>query len=198
MYRAIVTLRGTAPYSQSRQHQTEKLDGESYEDFDKRTWREKTNADSDGNVFIPAMAFKQAMDIAAKRLAIPDPDNRKANFTKYFVSDVICEANLFIQEYDEKEKKFYGIHKDEMPSITISANVDGVRGSGKRVPRIFPQVQEWTGETSFLIMEEKIKSEIFERVLKTAGQSIGVGQFRAEKGGLNGRFEIVKIRFEKI
>lgn len=187
MYRAIVSLRGTAPYSQSRQHQTEKLDGETYEEFDRRTWREKTNHDTDGVVFIPAMAFKQAMDIAAKRLAIPDPDNRKANFTKYFVSDVICEQNLNI-----------GVHKDKMPSVTISANVDGVRGSGKRVPRIFPQVQDWEGKTSFLVMEEKIKADIFERVLKAAGMSIGVGQFRAEKGGLNGRFEISKIKFEKV
>jgi hypothetical protein len=187
MYRAIVTLRGTAPYSQSRQHLTDKLDGETHEEFDRRTWREKCNCAKDGEVYIPAMAFKQAMDSAAKRLAIPDPDNRKANFTKYFVSDVICEANLLI-----------GVHKDEMPSITISANVDGVRGSGKRVPRTFPQVQEWEGQTSFLVMEEKIKAETFERVLRAAGQSIGVGQFRAEKGGLNGRFEIVKVKYEKI
>ena len=187
MYRAIVSLKGTAPLSQSRQHFTEELDGEGKDDYDKRTWREKCNYDSSGNVFVPAMAFKQAMDTAAKRLAIPDPDNKRANLTKYFVSDVICEANLPI-----------GVKKDDMPCITISANVDGIRGSGKRVPRRFPQTQEWSGETSFLILEEKVKPEIFEKVLRTAGQSIGVGQFRAEKGGLNGRFEIVSIRIEKI
>jgi hypothetical protein len=187
MYRAIVTLRGVAPLSQSKQHYTEFLDGESHEELDRRTWREKCNYDDKGIVYIPAMAFKQAMDSAAKRLAIPDPDNKRANLTKYFVSDVICENNLSI-----------GIHKDKMPFITISANVDGVRGSGKRVPRIFPQVPDWSGDTSFLIMEEKIKQDIFQKVLVTAGRSIGVGQFRPEKGGLNGRFEIVKIKFEKI
>ena len=187
MYRALVSIKGSAPLSQSKQHYTDKMDGESNDEHDKRTWREKCNYDDDGIVFVPAMAFKQAIDTAAKRLALPDPDNKRANLTKYFVSDVICENNLSI-----------GVKKDEMPCVRISANVDGVRGSGKRVPRILPQIQEWQGSTSFLIMDEKIKPEIFERVLKAAGQSIGVGQFRPEKGGLNGRFEIEKIKFEKI
>lgn len=187
MYRAHVTIKGMAPLSQSRMHQTPKLDGESHEEHDKRTWREKCNYDDKGIVYVPAMAFKQAMDLAAKRLAIPDPDNKRANLTKFFVSDVICEQNLSI-----------GVHKDEMPSIVISANSDGQRGSGKRVPRTLPQIQEWAGETSFLVMEEKIKPEIFKKVLSATGRSIGVGQFRPEKGGLNGRFEVTDIKIEKI
>jgi hypothetical protein len=187
MYRAIVTIRGMAPLSQSRQHFTPKRDGESEGEYDLRTWREKCNYDADGVVFIPAMAFKQAMDTAAKRLAIKDADNKRATLTKYFVSDVICEANMSLD-----------IEKDDMPSITISANVDGVRGSGKRVPRTFPMVQEWGGTTSFLIMDEKVSRSMFEQVLAVAARSVGVGQFRPEKGGLNGRFEIVDIKYEKV
>lgn len=187
MYRAIVSIKGLAPLSQSKMHDAPKLDGESHSDYDARTWREKCNYDGDGTVFVPAMAFKQAMDIAAKRLAIPDPDNKRANLTKFFVSDVICEANLSI-----------GVNKDDMPCVRINANSDGVRGSGKRVLRTLPQIQEWKGDTSFLIMEEKIKPEIFERVLAAAGRSVGVGQFRPEKGGLNGRFEIASMHIERI
>jgi hypothetical protein len=187
MYRAIVTIEGTAPLSQSRLHRTPFLEGESHEDYETRTWRQKCNADADGIVFVPAMAFKQGMDTAAKRLAIPDPDNRRANLTKYFVSDVICEAHMPI-----------GIHRDKIGSVTINANSDGVRGSGKRVQRILPQTQEWGGTTSFLIMEEKIKPEIFERVFAAAGRSVGVGQFRPEKGGLNGRWELKKVKYEKV
>lgn len=187
MYRAIVTIKGIAPLSQSRKHHTPFLEGESHEAYDARTWREKCNYGDDGIVYVPAMAFKQAMDNAAKRLAIPDPDNKRASFTKYFVSDVICEAHMPI-----------GIAKDDMPSIRINANSDGVRGSGKRVIRTFPQTQNWGGTTSFLIMEEKITRAIFERVIQTAGRSIGVGQFRPEKGGVNGRFEVIKIEYQNI
>lgn len=187
MYRAIVEIKGIAPYSQSRKHDTEFLDGESHDAYDKRTWREKCNYDENGIVFVPAMAFKQANDAAAKRLAIPDPDNKRATLTKYFISDVICEGNMSL-----------GINKNDMPSITISANSDGVRGSGKRVPRSFPQIPQWGGTVSFLIMDEKINPDIFERVIRCAGRSIGIGQFRPEKGGLNGRFDIVSIKTEKV
>lgn len=187
MYRAIVTIKGNAPLSQSRKHESEKLDGESHEAYDIRTWREKCNYDHKGIVFVPAMAFKQAMDIAAKRLSIPDPDNKRATMTKYFVSDVLCEGNLSI-----------GVHKDEMPCVRIQANSDGVRGSGKRVPRTLPQIPEWKGQTTFLVIEEKVNPEMFEKVLSMAGRSVGVGQFRPEKGGLNGRFEVEGVKIERI
>jgi hypothetical protein len=187
MYRATVSLKGIAPLSQSRMHSEPFLEGESHGAYDVRTWREKANYDKDGIVFVPAMGLKQAMDAAAKRLSIPDPDNKRATMTKYFASDVICEQHLSI-----------GIHKDKMPSITISANSDGVRGSGKRVPRTFPQTPEWSGTTSFLVMDEKVSHDVFERVLQCAGRSVGVGQFRPEKGGLNGRFEVEKVKYEKV
>lgn len=187
MYRAIVTIKGIAPLSQSRKHDLPALEGESNDAREQRTWREKTNHDENGIVFVPAMAFKQSLDAAAKRLTIKDPDNKRATMTKYFLSDVICEQHLSI-----------GIHKDDMPSVTISANVDGVRGSGKRVPRTFPQTSDWGGTTTFLIMEPKISREVFERALKSAALSVGVGQFRPEKGGLNGRFEVISIVYEEL
>lgn len=187
MYRAICEIKGIAPYSQSRKHDEEFLEGESHDAYEKRTWRSKCNSDENGIVFVPAMAFKQALDAAAKRLAIPDPDNKRATLTKYFTSDVICEGNMSL-----------GIHKDDMPSVTISANSDGVRGSGKRVPRTFPQIPNWGGKVSFLVMDEKVGKDIFERVLRAAGRSVGIGQFRPEKGGLNGRFDVVSIKIEKV
>lgn len=187
MYRATVTIEGVSALSQSRQHRTPFLERESYEDYERRTWREKANVDKDGIVFIPAMAFKQAVDDAAKRLAIPDPDNKRATLSKYFISDVICEGHLSI-----------GVHKDDMPKVTINANVDGVRGSGKRVERTFPQISNWKGTTTFLVMDEKITHAVFEKVFKSAGMSIGVGQFRPQKGGTNGRWQVIKIEYEKV
>jgi hypothetical protein len=183
MYRVIATTKGTAPLSQSRQHFSEKLDGESEHEYDKRTWREKLNYDDKGICFLPAMALKKAMDTAASRLSIPDPDNRRAKLTKYFVSDVIPEGNMSL-----------GIHKDKVQCVVIGAD----RGEGKRVPSHLPQMAEWGGICSFLVMEEKIKPAMFEKVFRTAGRSIGVGQFRPENGGLNGRFDVIKIKVESI
>jgi hypothetical protein len=190
MYRAFVTIRGIAPLSQSRMHNIQSLDGESKDELDCRTWLEHCHYTKPGeDVFVPASALKQAVSTYAPRLNIPDPDNKRAKLTKYFVSDVICESDLLI-----------GVKKNQMIQIVIPASSRGNKGAaaGARVPRRLPQIQEWGGSTSFLIMEEKIKPDMFEKVLAGAGMSIGVGQFRPETGGNNGRFKIEKVEYIKV
>lgn len=182
MRRVQVTIRGLAPYSQSRMHDAEKLPKETHDAYERRTWREKCNTNSKGEIVIPAMAFKQALPVAAKRLGTQIPGRGKSTYTKYFEADVICEADAPI-----------GVMKNDVPSITINANSDGVRGSGKRVKRTFPQVNEWETSTSFLIFDDTITREVFEDVFRAAGMSVGVGRFRPENGGMNGRFEPVEF-----
>jgi hypothetical protein len=187
MYRAIAKIEGTAALTQSKQHRTPFLEGESHEAYEARTWREKANYSPEGEIYVPAMAFKQAMDLAAKRLNIPDPDNKRATLTKYFVSDMLCEDHMLV-----------GAKKDEVKSVTINANSDGVRGSGKRVQRTFPLIEKWKGTVRFFIMDHKITHEVFERVLASAGRSVGVGQYRPEKGGINGRWNVVSVEYQEV
>jgi len=88
-----------------------------------------------------------------------------------------------------------GVHKDEVASITINANSDGMRGSGKRVKRTFPTIPSWSGTAEFVILDDTITPDVFERTLKTAGQIVGIGRFRPENGGLNGRFKPTKFNW---
>lgn len=74
MRQVTVTFRGLSPYSQSRMHDTPKLDKERPDDYEVRTWREKMTTDKAGQVTIPAMAFKQALPVAAKRLGMQIPE----------------------------------------------------------------------------------------------------------------------------
>jgi hypothetical protein len=184
MRQVTVTIRGLSPYSQSRKHDTPLLDKESRDAWEQRTWREKTTTDADGLLVIPAMAFKQALPVAAKRLGLQIPGRGKSTYTNFFKADVICTADAPL-----------GIHKDAVPSITISANADGVRGSGKRVNRTFPQIPEWATTAHFMIFDDTITQAVFEQVFRAAGMSVGVGRFRPENGGLNGRFEPVKFEW---
>jgi len=187
MRKVTVHLESISPYSQSRQHDVPKLDKETHEAYEKRTWREKANYDENGIIYIPAMALKQALDAAAKKLGDQIPGKGKATYTKFFVADVICDANVPL-----------GIHKDDVASITINANADGVRGSGKRVKRTFPVIPQWSAEATFTILDDTVTPEVFERTLTAAGIGIGIGRFRAEKGGLNGRFRPTKFSWSKI
>lgn len=180
-----VNIRGTSPYSQSKIHETPKLAKETHDDYDQRTWREKTTVDADGQIVVPGVAFKQAIDSAAKMLSIQIPGKGKATYTKEFVRGV----NVF-------EDLALGVRKDEVPMVRLYVNADGVRGSGKRVFRNFPVVPApWGGQLQIHVISDTVPDEIVEKVVKASGLFVGVGRFRPENGGTNGRFEIAALRW---
>lgn len=181
MRSVAVEMESFTPYSQSRQHETPKLKGETNDAHELRTWREKCNFNAKGEVFIPAMAFKQCLDSAAKKSGMQIPGKGKSTYSKYFTADCICDADVPL-----------GVNKDDVESVRISANVDGVRGSGKRVFKTFPVIPVWTATAYFTIMDDTITREVFEEIFTIAGRSIAIGRFRAEKGGLNGKFRATK------
>ena len=178
MRTVLIHIAGTAPYSASRIHETPKLDKEGHDAYDLRTWREKANTDAAGMVVIPAMAFKQALSTAARKLGLQIPGRGKSTYTKYFEADVICTADAALN-----------VHKDALQPVSIWANADGIRGSGKRVKRTFPVIPGWAAQVPFLIMDDTITPQVFEQVARAAGTGVGVGRFRPENGGVNGRFD---------
>jgi len=182
-----VELESVSPYSQSRKHDAPKLEKEGPDAHEQRTWREKCSVNDHGEIVIPAMAFKQALDAVAKRLGDQIPGKGKATYTKHFKGGVICESDVPINWF-----------KDTVPGITIYANTDGIRGSGKRAYRTFPQVPNWKGTATFAILDDTVTPKVFERHLEEAGRFVGVGRFRPENGGLNGRFRPVKFTYQDI
>jgi len=185
MRTVAVTLQSITPYSQSRQHETPKLNGETNDAHELRTWRDKCNCNDKGEIFIPAMGLKQCCDSAAKKSGLQIPGKGKSTYAKYFLADVICDNDVYL-----------GVYKADVASVRISANVDGIRGSGKRVWKTFPVIPTWVGIiANFTIMDDTVTREVFEQVLKIGGASIGIGRFRPEKGGLNGRFKPTKFEW---
>jgi hypothetical protein len=182
-----VDVIGTSPYSQSRLHNTPKLEKEGWDAYEQRTWREKCTTDDNGVVCVPAMAWKQCLDDVARRLGEQIPGKGKNTFSKHFAGGVICEADTPI-----------GYRKEDSPSVTISANADGKRGSGKRVNRTFPQWPTWSGTVKFAILDDTVTQAVFERHLIEAGRFIGIGRFRPQNGGLNGRFRPTAFRWTVI
>jgi hypothetical protein len=182
---ATISLIGKTALSQSRQHDDPKLQGERPEDYDRRTWRSKLNVDirnGKPTVVIPAHGIMQALASAARYSKRQIPGQGKATWTKKF------EAGLAILEDPS-----LGIDPATVQSIVISANTDGVRGSGKRVPRIFPILPTWKTTFDCWILDPIITEQVFTEILEISGMFVGLGRFRPEKGGTNGRFGIEKI-----
>lgn len=181
MKTCICTLQSTSPYSQSKFIDPSlKKDKETNDVFEKRMWPEKMHYNENNEVYIPPMAFKQSIDEAARYLSIQVPGRGKTTYTKHFKSGVLCTTPVLL-----------GIKKGDVKGEQFLMNSDGVRGSGKRVPRTFPVVPKWTSTVEFAILDELVTEDVFIRVLHEAGQVIGVGRFRPQNGGYYGRFSLV-------
>ncbi len=185
---AHLTLASITPYSQSRQHDEPKLEGENHEAYDTRTWRHKLSvATRNGadTVVIPAHGLHQSIAAAAKYSKRQIPGQGKATWTAKFLSGI----TLF-------DDPALNIDPATVGAVTISANADGVRGSGKRVPRRFPIIPAWEASFDVYILDPIITQEVFREMVEIAGMFIGIGRFRPEKGGTNGRFKIASLAWE--
>ena len=184
--RATVTIEGTAPMSQSHMHGENKLEGETHDDYDIRTWRSKLNVETVNGketVVIPAFGLQTAIADAAKYSKRQIPGQGKATWTAKFTAGISVLAPVALN-----------IDPATVRPVTINANSDGIRGSGKRVLRRFPQIAPgWKATFDVIILDPIITKEIFQEMLELAGLFVGIGQFRPQKGGTNGRFVVGAI-----
>lgn len=178
-------LKSTAPYSQSRYHNVPKQEKETAADYNERTWREQCTVNEQGVVSIPGMAIKMALDSAAKKLKERVPGKGTKTYIDYIIGGVAPSDQMFP----------IGVKKDEVAYIDIWANADGRRGSGKRVMRRFPLIPQWEAKVSLDILDDSIPQPIVERYLSEAGKMVGIGRFRPEVGGFNGRFEVKSVKW---
>jgi hypothetical protein len=183
---ATLTITGIAPMTQSRNHDEPKLDAESHEAYDVRTWRSKLNTEMRAGhktVVIPAHGLMQCIAAAAKYSKRQIPGQGKATWTAKFTAGIALTENPSLN-----------VDPDTVDKITISANADGIRGSGKRVLRRFPQIPiGWSSSFDVIILDPIITEQTFREMVELAGMFIGIGQFRPQNGGTNGRFKIAKL-----
>jgi hypothetical protein len=174
---------GVAPYSQSRHHETPKLNKELPKDYEIRTWKEKLNTDDNGIVFIPALAFKNCIAEIAKFLSVQIPSKGKSTYTKHFRSGIMVLEDASL-----------GIHKDEVLGNWLHVPANGERGGSKRVMKCFPYIPSgWRTSVEFIIVDDMITEDVFRHHLRQAGQLIGVGTFRPANQGTYGRFTVESV-----
>jgi hypothetical protein len=183
--KASVTLASISPYSQSRQHDEPRLAGESHDDYDVRTWRSKLSIGPKGTVVIPAHGMHQALMAAAKYSGKQIPGQGKKTWTAKITTGL-----MLIEDID------LGIKPEAVGQVAISANADGVRGSGKRVLRRFPMIPEWRSTFDIYVLDPIITKDVLKEMLEIAGMFIGIGRFRPEKGGTNGRFRLDRLGWD--
>ena len=146
---------------------------------------ERQKRDGKRTIVIPAHGLHQSIAAAAKYSKRQIPGQGKATWTAKFTAGITLLDDPAL-----------GIAPDTVDAVTISANADGIRGSGKRVPRKFPVMPQWSATFDVIVLDPIITQEIFREMLEMAGMFIGIGRFRPEKGGTNGRFKIASIDWQ--
>ena len=182
MRTATVKIEGISRLSWGKPIETERKKDESYKEFETRIWQDKFHYNSDGNVVIPAMAFQGCLSSAAKYKNRKIPGKRNATYTKYFESGIMVVEDLILPQ-----------KKEDLGSEWLFLPAGGKPGGGTRVWKCFPIIEEWRGDMDFYLIEDEIPKNVFEEFLIAAGQIKGIGFWRPEKRGLNGRFKVMKI-----
>lgn len=181
MKKCIAHLVNESPYSQSR-HYTDDFprgDKEAAHDHEVRTWRHRMHATKDGRVFIPGSQFAGAIKEAAKRLRMQIRGKGKSEYTKHFEAGVLVPDNYELPALVET-----------VPCDKLYLNSDGVRGSGKRVTKFMPRIDEWEATVTYWIFDDIITEEVFLKALHASGQLVGIGRFRPAQCGYYGRFTV--------
>jgi hypothetical protein len=168
----------------------DKKANETHEEYEKRTWRDRAHTVNTGpnkdHIYIPPMAFKQSVDSAAKYASIQVPGKGKATYTKHFTSGVLVMDPLVLPVKKEDVDHYAG---------PMSSTGEKGKSGGKVVIRIYPQINEWSGDVTFHILDDVITPDVFKRVLELAGRNIGIGRFRPQNGGFNGRFTVDSVKW---
>lgn len=182
-----ITLEGLTPYSASMQLEEKKKPNESWDDYETRIWREKAHANEKGEVYIPGIAFKKALDSTAKLLKVKIKGKSNATYAPLFVTGTVAMSDLYI-----------GVKKTALEFIRLQVSSTG-RPTGSRVPRWFPYIREWKGALDMRIFNDEIQEPVFEHHFVQAGLLAGVGRGRPENGSVgNGRFRPTSFKWSEL
>lgn len=179
----VAKLRSTTPYSQSRFHQTPKLDKENSQDYETRTWRERMHTNEKGFITIPPMAFKNCLRDAAQFLSMQIPGKGKSTYSKHFQAGILV-VDETVLKVKAKDVEGEWLH---VPS-------DGRQGGTTRVLKCFGKIPKWEAEVKFYALDDVITLPVFKKHLEEAGSLIGIGRFRPRNGGYYGRFEVLSVK----
>lgn len=111
---AKIYFEGVSPYQQGRHHETPKLKDELPDDWEKRTWADRTHVDDKGEVIIPANSIKNCITEAAKFLNIKIANKGNSTYTKHFEAGILVIDNVPL-----------GIKKADVAKVGVFGSTDG-------------------------------------------------------------------------
>jgi hypothetical protein len=165
-----------------RHYEVEKLPKESADHYEQRTWRNKLHVTKEGQCVVPAMAWKNGLRAIGAFLGEQIPGKGKATYAKHFTSGILVTDDSPL-----------GLAAEDVQSMKHFVPADGKTGGSKRVWKYFPCIPQWETKVKVHILDDTITRPVFEHHFVELGRYMGIGTFRPQRGGVNGRFEVIKF-----
>lgn len=155
-------------------------------DFEQERWRERMLSDEDGVPMLPRLAINNCLTEAAKALRKTIPGRGKSEYGAVFARALVPPDSDVRLDVDIQDVK----------PVTMFVPSDGKKGGGKRVNRIFAQINNWKATFKVVALDNAITTEIMELVANYASMCVGFGAMRPgnKNCGQCGRFKVLSIK----
>jgi hypothetical protein len=175
MATAHFTLTGQSPVYFGAPLKSVRASNEKENDFDKRVWLERAHIKPNGFLFQPAFGIKRMIESAAA--------HKGEKLKNKGVKGILATGIAIIDDplFDQKSDRLI-----MQPEFVSSG---GQKGGGSRVWRHFPVLPTpWKLSGSIIVIDGRIDYDMLLRHLEEAGLFAGIGMWRIDRGGQNGRF----------
>lgn len=189
---ATPTIQGITPYSACRYHQEPMYENESYEAYDQRTYLSHLHVNSDGQVVIPSFAIHDCLVEAARYSGKKIKGARGKTWTQKLESGIaIFDDVLLLNEQGE------AVTPADADFCDVYCHANGQRGSAKRVFRRYPIIYQWGATFDIHVLDPIITRDELHEFFGIAGLLIGLGRFRPQNRGKNGRFSLTDLTWRE-
>lgn len=180
-YMITFKLKSVSPYSQSQALRTDRGPNETAASHDSRCWRERMHVDEDGYVTLSAMGLKHALVEASRYDDVKIAGRGNQKYAKKVAAACWISTNPKLR-----------IKAEDVPYEDLFVPADGQPGSGKRVWRRFPKIENWDAEVTVDVLDPIVTPALLTQLMKTAGNLVGIGRFRpsSRSAGYYGRFTV--------
>lgn len=136
----------------------------------------KATYHDEGKVYIPSTWITSSVRNAASLFKAP---GKRSSLKNMAGCAIVCpDEKLFLNKTVED------IEVDSRGAVIQRA----------RIVRHRPKFNEWTLEFSLMVDEELLDTETVKAIINEAGRTQGIGDYRVNKGGPFGSFEVVDIK----
>lgn len=177
-----VEIKGITPLLQNKPEEygfdVQWIEKQATTDWEKEALK-KVYRDANGTIYQPATHIERTIIEAGKKIKMKG--RGKATFSKLFGSMITIEPDAIPIINPEFE-----IHK----ALVVIPSTKG------RVMRYRPMFKNW-GLKFNILFEDELEPEVIKEALEIAGKYSGVGDWRPEKKGKFGKFQVTSFKKAK-